>query len=67
MADQLREAATATADWLDLVQKLYHGIVQKFPAEDRDTCEYGMCGDYRKHRDALRAALDQEPEAVAGV
>lgn len=53
----LRAAAAKTADWLDNVQLMYHTISQGFPRASRGTCEAGMCGDYREHRDALRAAL----------
>lgn len=56
-AEALREAAQATADWLGMVQTMYHALVQGLPTETRDTCEAGMCGEYRKHRDLLNAAL----------
>ena len=62
--DPLREAAKATADWLDHVQMLYHSIVQRMSVNTRDTCNAGMCGDYRQHRDALRAALVQPAPAL---
>jgi hypothetical protein len=55
--EPLAAAAKKTADWLTATQTMYHMLVQGWPNETRDTCDAGMCGDYREHRDLLEGAL----------
>ena len=51
------KAATATADWLEFVQSIYHSVAQNFPREMRTTCGAGMCPDYRAYAERLRVSL----------
>lgn len=61
----LAETATVVADWLSILQNIYHAMTHPGPKPldhllTRDTCDAGLCGDYRTFRDGLRAAIARE-------
>jgi hypothetical protein len=53
--ESVAAAASAVADWLDTVQAISHGGHHSFTS--RDTCEAGMCPDYRAYAERLRVAI----------